>query len=180
MNALLKLEVGTPLSERELKKMIFRKGVRFIDYDRIPANATIKTLLPGRGFAGLVIFYKDAGHKNSGVGHWVCLFRHPRSGTHYFDSLGYGLRGDAAITGNDNRLLKILQNHNVTQNTTVFQRRVASVQDCARHVACRLNFAHMKPQEYREFMQWRGMKADVIVTLLTLSQSRLRQHVVDS
>ena len=160
-------ERSLPLPWKRLKQMVFRKNLRYKTYDKIRTTDTIRSLLP-ESESGLVVLFMDRKKRNSGVGHFVLLFRHPRSGIHFFDPLGVGLRKDAMLTGNDNRLLNILKHHSVEQNRIKYQEMAKDTQSCGRHVVMRYNAASLTPEEYMRLMTYRGIKRDDLVTLLTL------------
>ena len=165
----LEYEMTQPLGFDQLKPMIYRKNLRNIDYEHIKKSDTLKTLLP-KPNSGLLILFSDKRKKNSGIGHFVLLFKHSRhKQIHFFDPLGIGLRAISRFTGNRNVLLDILKHHDVVQNSTPYQKREHDVQICGRHCVTRYNMSPMNSDEYFEFMKFRGCDPDMIVTLLTLS-----------
>ncbi len=154
-----------PLGEDEVLAMVSRPGLRAVEYGRI-ANKSLHQLLPKK-VSGLLILFEDK-IKNRKVGHYCLLFRHPRSGVHFFDPLGLGLLTVDRITGNSFQLARVLQKHHVTENTTKFQKMQSDVQSCGRHCAVRYNLADFTPEEYRQAIGMRSLSYDDVVTMITL------------
>ena len=180
LNEFMQYELAKPQSWSEMKKYIFRKNVREVDSTDIKASTTLKQLLPS-GNCGVVILFLKQPHEKTledkkrdkagepNVGHFCLLFRHKRSGVHFFDPLGVGLRTVIEKTGANSNLVKILSAAHVNQNKVKFQERRDDVQSCGRHCAMRYNMAYMKPAEYATFMRHKKLSFDEAVLLLTLS-----------
>ena len=81
----IKYERSLPLAFDDLKPMVYRPGLRFIEYEHIKKTDTLKSLLP-RKTSGLVVLFDDKrNHAAARAGHYCLLFKHPRSGVHFFD-----------------------------------------------------------------------------------------------
>ena len=168
LDEFLKFERGMPLDVAGVKRLVKRPNLRFIFYDDI-GRKTLEALLPKKE-CGMLILFRDTSGKNQGIGHFVLLFKHPTSGTHYFDHLGLGMRRDAELTGNDPDVIKrLIAGKGVVSNKHAFQKLAHDVQSCGRHVACRYNMAHFDEGAYRKFLSYKGIASDDLVTLLTLS-----------
>ena len=164
----VRAERARPLDFEDLKPMVHRAGLRYLKYSAIEASHSLKSLLPKRECGILILFTDTKGH-NSNIGHFCLLFKHPRSGTHLFDPLGVGLLTVDRLTGNSDKLVRILKANHVQQNSTKFQKLQHDTQSCGRHCVVRYNMADFTPAEYRRALKLGSTSYDDVVTLLTLS-----------
>ena len=86
-----------PMDVEHVKKLSQRKGLKYLEYKDV-VGKSMKQLLPGRT-SGLLILIMD-NRKNSNVGHFVLLMRHPRSGVTFFDPYGFGIHQLLRMTKN--------------------------------------------------------------------------------
>lgn len=162
-------ERARPLDFDDLKPMVHRAGLRYMEYSAIDHRThSLKSLLPKRE-CGVLILFTDTKKRNSNIGHFCLLFKHPRSGTHLFDPLGVGLLTVDRLTGNSDKLVRILKANHVQQNSTRFQKLQHDTQSCGRHCVVRYNLADFTPEEYRRALKLGKVPYDDVVTLLTLS-----------
>ena len=168
LQELLELELKKPMEKNDVMKLATRKGLKYMYYDDIKPSNTLKQLLPSPGSGLLILFVK---HDASKVGHFCLLFKHPRSGLHFFDSYGFGLRKVLDITGSTHKLENLLKGTDVHINKIPYQQLEKgheAVNTCGRHCITRWNCAQFKPKEYEDLMHHPSMDADTIVTMLTL------------
>jgi hypothetical protein len=167
----VKYERAQALEIKDVMALVHRPGLRHIEYDAIVRKRmTYKQLLP-KSESGVLILFGDHKHRNSDIGHFCLLFRHPRSGVHFFDPLGLGLGTVGRLTGNSAYLLNLLRSAgHVKHNQTKFQTLAKDVQACGRHCAVRYNLASFSETEYISAMTFLNLKYDTVVTLLTLEQ----------
>jgi hypothetical protein len=168
----VKYERAQALEIKDVMALVHRPGLRHIEYDAIVRKRmTYKQLLP-KSESGVLILFGDHKHRNSDIGHFCLLFRHPRSGVHFFDPLGLGLGTVGRLTGNSAYLLNLLRSapSHVKHNQTKFQTLAKDVQACGRHCAVRYNLASFSETEYISAMTFLNLKYDTVVTLLTLEQ----------
>jgi hypothetical protein len=162
-------EQQVPLDKDDVMKLIYRPGARYFYYNDIRKTTTLKQLLPKRNSGCVILFVS----KNSEIGHFCLLFRHERSGLHFYDPYGFGLKKVIDLTGSDHKLQQLIRGKDIHINKHAFQKlkkgRVA-INTCGRHIATRYNAAHMKPDEYEKFLYHRSMDPDEIVTMLTCEQ----------
>jgi hypothetical protein len=162
-------EQRIPLDKDDVLKLIYRPGVRYFYYNDIGPRTTLKHLLPKPNSGCVILFVSE----KKEIGHFCLLFRHKRSGLHFFDPYGFGLKRVIDLTGSDHRLQQLIKGTDIKINKHAFQKmkkgRVA-VNTCGRHVACRYNAAHMTSEEYERFLYHRSMDPDEIVTMLTCEQ----------
>ena len=171
LDELIKLEQQKPLHKDFVMKLSHRPNLKYLYYDDLKPNDTLKTLLPQKNSGVLMLFVMHG--KKSEVGHFCLFFRHKRSGLHFFDSYGLGLRRVLQITGSASRLEKLIQGHDIHINKHKFQvmeKGYHAVNTCGRHCITRWNAAHLKPEEYENLMYHRALDPDEIVTLMTVEQ----------
>ena len=168
---LIEIEQQKPLDKDDVLKMSQRKNLRYLYYDDIKSSDTLHKLLPEPDSGLLILFVT---HKqNSEVGHFCLFFRNKRSGIHFFDSYGFGLKKVLDITGSSNKIQNLMHGHDVHINKHPYQRMHkgrAAINTCGRHCITRWNSSHLKPKEYEDLMYHRSLDSDEIVTLLTLEQ----------
>ena len=98
---LIEIEQQKPLEKDDVLKMSQRKNLRYLYYDDIKSSDTLKKLLPEPDSGLLILFVTH--NQNSEVGHFCLFFRNKRSGMHFFDSYGFGLKRVLDITGSSNK-----------------------------------------------------------------------------
>ena len=168
---LIEIEQQKPLDKDDVLKMSQRKNLRYLYYDDIKSNDTLHKLLPEPDSGLLILFVTH--NQNSEVGHFCLFFRNKRSGIHFFDPYGFGLKKVLDITGSSNKIQNLMHGHDVHINKHAYQRMHkgrAAINTCGRHCITRWNAAHLKPKEYEDLMYHRSLDPDEIVTLLTLEQ----------
>ena len=166
----VRYERAKPLGFDDLRPMVMRKGLRYMEYATVAKGAhSLKSLLP-KTVSGVLILFTDKAKRNGKIGHFCLLFKHPRSGVHFFDPLGVGLLTVDRLTGNTDVLLRVLKAHHVQQNSTRFQKLQHDTQSCGRHCVTRYNLADFTPDEYRNALRIRSLSYDDVVTLLTLNR----------
>ena len=163
-----------PMDVEHVKKLSQRKGLKYLEYKDV-VGKSLKQLLPGRN-SGLLILIMD-NRKNSNVGHFVLLMRHPRSGVSFFDPYGFGIHQLLRMTKNSPHLGNLLNASRAHDNRIAYQKRTHDIQTCGRHVITRWNAASLKAKEYSDLMHLPGFTADEIVTLLTLESDL--SHLID-
>lgn len=157
---------SAPMDVGHVKKLSQRKGLKFLEYKDV-VGKSLNKLLPSK-ISGVLILVMD-NRKNSNVGHFVLLMRHPRSGITFFDPYGFGIHQLLRMTRNDAHLERLLRNaHNAHDNRIKYQKRVNDIQTCGRHVITRWNAASLTHKEYSDLMHLPGFSTDELVTLLTL------------
>jgi hypothetical protein len=161
-------ERGKALGKDDVMRMSYRKGLRYLYYDDI-GNKTLKELLPEKNSARLILFV-DHKHPKRKIGHFCLLFRHERSGLHFWDPYGLGLRVVTHMTKSKKKLEKILERTDVQINKHQYQQRKNDVNTCGRHCITRWNCAQMKELEYERFVHDSRLNSEEIVILLTLEQ----------
>lgn len=162
-------EQHKPLDKDDIIKMSFRNGLKHYYYNDIGKGTTLKQLLPSRNSGRLILFAK----KGTDVGHFCLLFNNERSGLHFFDPYGFGLKKVIDLTGSDHRLQYIIRGKDIHINKHEFQKMKdskAAINTCGRHCITRWNCANMKPNEYESFLHHHSMNPDEIVTMLTCEQ----------
>ena len=158
-----------PLGKDDVLAMIYRKNCRYFYYNDITKHTTLSSLLPKENSGCVILFEKE----NEDMGHFCILFQNKRSGLHFFDPYGFGMKKVMDLTGSDHKLQQLIRGKDIHINKHAFQKLhngQEAVNTCGRHVACRFNCAHMKPDEYERFLHHRGMDPDDIVTMLTCEQ----------
>ena len=168
---LIEIEQQKPLEKDDVLKMSQRKNLRYLYYDDIKSSDTLKKLLPEPDSGLLILFVTH--NQNSEVGHFCLFFRNKRSGMHFFDSYGFGLKRVLDITGSSNKIQKLISGHDIHINKIPFQKMHkgrAAINTCGRHCITRWNAAHLKPKEYEDLLYHPALDSDEIVTLLTLEQ----------
>ena len=169
LTELIEIEQAKPLDKDDVLKMSQRKNLRYLYYNDIKPSDTLHKLLPEPDSGLLILFVKEG----SEIGHFCLFFRNRRSGLHFFDSYGFGLKRVIDITGSSHKLQSLISGHDIHVNKHPYQKmhkgRIA-VQTCARHCITRWNAAHLKPKEYEDLMYHPSLDPDDIVTLLTLEQ----------
>lgn len=163
-----------PMDSGHVKKLSQRKGLKYLEYKDV-VKKSLQQLLPSK-ISGVLILIMD-NRKNSNVGHFVLLMRHPRSGITFFDPYGFGIHQLLRMTKNDAHLERLLRNaHSAHDNRIQYQKRANDIQTCGRHVVTRWNAASLTHKEYSSLMHLPGFTADELVTLLTL-ESDLSQLI---
>ena len=163
-----------PMDVKHVRRLSQRPGLKYLEYKNV-VNKSLKDLLPKR-ISGVLILVMD-NRKNSNVGHYVLLMRHPRSGITFFDPYGYGVSELLRMTKNSPHLTRLLQQvRNAHDNRIPYQKKAHDIKTCGRHVITRWNSAGLTAKEYENLMHLPGFTADEIVTLLTL-ESDLAQVV---
>jgi hypothetical protein len=168
LRKLIELERQKPLDKDDVLAMAFRKGLKYLYYDDI-GKRSLKQLLPGKS-SGLLILFTDHRHPKKKIGHFVLLFRNPRSGLTFFDPLGLGLRNLLHVTHSRAKLQELLKGHDFENNKIAYQSKASEVQTCGRHVICRWNAASLTAKEYEDLMHHPGLDPDEIVILMTMDR----------
>ena len=169
LQRLLELEQEKPLDKDNVMAMSQRKNLRYLYYDDLKNRDTLHKLLPEPDSGLLILFVKQ----NSEVGHFCLFFRNKRSGMHFFDPYGFGLKKVLDITGSSHKIETLMIGHDVHINKHPYQKLHkgrAAVNTCGRHCITRWNASHLKPDEYEDLMHHPSLDADEIVTMLTLEQ----------
>jgi len=168
-------ELREPLDKNRVLAMSTRPGLGYLYYDDLKKRPTLKQLLPSKNSGKIILFIK---HDGSQIGHFCLLFRHERSGIHFFDPYGLGLRKVLEVTNSTTYLEELLhkiqsKHHNVHINRHAFQQMKdgnQAVQTCGRHCITRWNACHMTPKEYEGLMHHRSLSPDEIVTIMTIER----------
>lgn len=168
LRELIDIERGKALDTKDVLAMSYRKNLRYLYYDDI-GNKTLKDLLPSKD-SGLLILFVDHRNPKKEVGHFVLLFRNQRSGLHFFDPLGLGLRNLLQITHSRTKLQQLLKGHKFHNNKIAYQSKENEVQTCGRHVITRWNAASLKAKEYEDLLHHPGLDPDEIVILMTMDR----------
>ena len=164
-----------PMDAGYVKKLSQRKGLKYLEYKDV-VGKSMRQLLPSK-ISGVLILIMD-NRKNSNVGHFVLLMRHPRSGVTFFDPYGFGIHQLLRMTHNNSHLERLLKSaHNAHDNRIKYQKRANDIQTCGRHVVTRWNAASLTHKEYSDLMHLPGFTTDEVVTLLTLESDL--SHLVD-
>ena len=156
-------EMAQPLSIERLKTYVRRDGLKWKQYEDIKKGDTIDDLVGLEG--GCIILWSSVDAK---IGHYTLLARW-KNKIIYYDPLGLSVHKLATITGNDNRLEKILKGYDVTWNHFQYQKVKASVQTCGRAAVLRWNLITFNAKQWKGLMSHRNLSPDKIVTLLTLN-----------
>ena len=168
LHELIDMELQKPMEKDTVMSLSTRPGLKYLYYDDIKEGDTLTKLLPKPVSGVLIMFVK---HDRSKIGHFCLLFRHPRSGLHFFDSYGFGLKRVIEITGSTKKLENLLRGTNVHINKIPYQQLqigAAAENTCGRHCITRCNCAQFKPLEYSKIMHHLAMDPDMIVTMMTL------------
>ncbi len=167
-------ELRIPLDKKRVMSMSTRPGLSYMYYDDLRQGATLKSMgLTGKGPARgkLILFVKH--NSQARIGHFCLLFRHPRSGVHFFDPYGLGLRKVLEVTHSSKLLEALLRGHDVHVNRHAFQQLTdgqRAINTCGRHCITRWNACHLTPREYESLMHHRALSADEIVTIMTIER----------
>ena len=157
-----------PMDEAIVRRLSQRPGLVFMEYKNM-IGKSLQQLLP-KAVSGVLVLIMD-NRKNSNVGHFVLLMKHPRSGITFFDPYGFGVHQLCKMTKNHNHLERLLLtagHRNIHDNRVAYQKRANDIQTCGRHVITRWNCASMNAKEYKAMMHLPGFTTDELVTLLTL------------
>lgn len=163
-------ELLIPLDKDRVLAMSTRPGLGYLYYDDLKKKTSLKQLLPKRNSGKLILFVK---HDGSEIGHFCLLFRHQRSGLHFFDPYGMGLRRVLEVTNSTTLLEQLLQGTEVHINKHAFQHMKdgkRAINTCGRHCITRWNACHLTPKEYESLMHHRALSPDEIVTLMTMER----------
>lgn len=166
-----------PMDEKIVRRLSQRPGLKYMEYKDV-VGKTLQQLLP-KEISGVLILIMD-NRKNSNVGHFVLLMRHPRSGITFFDPYGFGVHQLCKMTKNSHHLEKLFGmagHRHVHDNRVAYQKRANDIQTCGRHVVTRWNCASLNAKEYKAFMHLPGFSTDELITLLTLESDFA--HIVD-
>ena len=164
---LIEAERAKPMGVSDVLKLVYRKGLRPIDYDSL-GNKTLKQLLPSEE-SGILIYFKD--HRpGKNVGHFCLLYQTKKTGIVFFDPLGLGLRNVTAVTKSRKFLQKLLEGHEYHNSRVKYQKLDDSVQTCGRWCATRWNAAHLKPKEFEKLLFHRAIAGDDVVVLMTMER----------
>ena len=169
LEELLEAEQSKPLHKDLVMKLSYRKGLKYLYYDDLKPSDTLKTLLPQKNSGVLILFVMHG--RESEVGHFCLLFRNQKSGLHFIDSYGMGLRKVIEITHSAKKLEKLIHGHNIHINKHRFQvmeKGQRAVNTCGRHCITRWNAAQLKPKDYENLMYHPSLDPDEIVTLMTM------------
>lgn len=165
-NILRKYE-SVPEAPEDVMKMSMRRGLVYIEYEKTK-KASLQQLLP-KDVCGVLLLIMN-NNKNSNVGHFCLLMKHPRSGITFFDPYGLGLSRILNKTNNERHLEIKLSKVRHHDNRVPYQKKQDDIQTCGRHVVCRYNAASMKAKEYQQLMHLPGLLPDDIVTLMTCGE----------
>lgn len=157
-----------PMDEEIVRRLSQRKGLVYMEYEKM-IGKSLDELLPN-AISGVLVLIMD-NRKNSNVGHFVLLMKHPRSGITFFDPYGFGVHQLCKMTRNSNHLEKLLTmagHRTIHDNRVSYQKRDNDIQTCGRHVITRWNCASLNAKEYKALMHLPGFSTDELVTLLTL------------
>lgn len=169
LTELLEVEQQKALHKDIVMKLSYRPNLKYLYYDDLKPSDTLKTLLPQKN-SGVLILFVMHGTKSQ-VGHFCLLFRNEKSGLHFFDSYGMGLRKVIQVTHSAKRLEKLISGHDIHINKHRFQvmeKGQRAVNTCGRHCITRYNAAQLKPKEYENLMYHPSLDPDEIVTLMTM------------
>ena len=172
LTELIDFEQQKPLDYKDVMAMSQRKNLRYLYYDDIKPKDTLNKLLPEPDSGLLILFVGHGDH--SKIGHFCMFFRNKRSGLHFFDPYGFGLKKVLEITGSSKKLESLMAGHEVHINKHAYQKLhkgPIAVQTCGRHCITRWNASHLKANEYENLMHHPSLDPDTIVTLLTLEQN---------
>ena len=155
-----------PMDPSAVRKLGARPGLMYLEYEKTKP-LSLSQLLPKK-ISGCLILILDH-RKNSNVGHFIMLMRHPKSGITFFDPYGYGIHRLLKMTQNEMHLEGKLRGLRFFHdNKVAFQQRADDVETCGRHVITRWNAAGLNAKQYKQMMVLPGMSPDEIVTMLTL------------
>ena len=164
LESYLRYERAQALDIDQLKRMVSRSGLRFVDWVNFRGH-TLHQLLQNSTGAVLLL-----DHKGADVGHYV-LFHKVGNHVEYFDS--YGLAPD--------RLVSILQfddkdTHrylNIVKDTKKhyhrLQERRADINTCGRYAVMRYNVGFFSYEQFVSMLHHGSLHPDDVVTMLTMS-----------
>lgn len=170
-----KLE-GKSLSDSDLKAL-FNSNAKILTYTELADVNDIEELL--YPYDACIILYLT----KRNYGHWTCVFRRGKY-INFFDS--YGLKPDFELKWVPSYLrveTKQVKPHltyllykatydgyNIEYNNYALQQKSSydhHIATCGRHVAVRLMFKHLSPDEYAELILNSNYTPDQLVTILT-------------
>ena len=160
----IRKERARELSIDELKGMVTRPGLNFVDWVNFRGNSLSQ--LMGKS-QGVIVLLEHHGKDN---GHFV-LFLKKGSHTEYFDSYGLAPLRLVGILGFDEKETKRFM-HIVSKckkHYVQFQAKRADINTCGRYAVMRFNCNFASFREFAGIVQHRMLHTDDVVTMLTMS-----------
>ena len=154
----LALDIG------QLKRMVGRSGLRFVDWVDFRGHTLHQLMQNNTG----VILLLD--HKGADVGHYV-LFHKVDHHIEYFDS--YGLAPDRLVSilqydeKDTHRFLNIVKD--TKKHYRRLQRRRVDINTCGRYAVMRYNVGFFSYDEFVAMLHHGSLHTDDVVTMLTMS-----------
>lgn len=157
------------LSFDDLEKMLGKQSAftKLINYNDLKEATSIEQVF-GRDKAVIILMSIEA--KNAPkVGHWIALLDKPGLIEH-FDSYGFSVDQELAITHEQNLLKKLLSTSGkkVAQSRRKFQQIREQVNTCGRWCVVRIKHFEMSVTQFSDFIDKLHYVPDVAVTMLTL------------
>ena len=160
----IRKERARELSIDELKSMVTRPGLKFVDWVNFKGSG-IKQLMGNS--QGVILLLEHHGKDN---GHFVLFLKH-RNHIEYFDSYGLAPLRLVGILGFDqnetNRFMQIVSG--CKKHHVQFQTKRADINTCGRYAVMRYNCKFASFKEFRGIMHHASLHPDDVVTMLTMS-----------
>ena len=99
------------------------------------------------------------------IGHFVCLIK-AKNGFYFFDSYGHDLSFLLNLEGLPNTLVTKLKQYQTDRNPFPYEKLESRINTCGLHCLIRTKLYKMSEQEYKHYMQLKGLRADMLVTLM--------------
>ena len=162
MDSLIKRLEQVPVSIENLTKVVPKHTICKLYTD-------LKKPLFDPGIQCVIVLLQS---KTDDIGHFVLLIKR-RSSVEYWSSYGHNPQYAIRLTGNDDRLIKLLPKGYVT-NRFKFQNET-NAETCAMHCLARSIFYQTTNQDYIKMFRYKVtlQKPDDIVTIMTLLHRKL-------
>ena len=164
LESYLRYERSIALDIDQLKRMVSRSNLRFVDFENFKGSTLRELLHHSDG----VVLLLD--HKGADIGHYVLIHKVNKH-VEYFDS--YGLAPDrlASILMFDekdtNRFLNIVKD--TKRHYQRLQQRRADINTCGRYAVMRYNVGFFSYNKFLAMLQHPHLHPDDVVTMLTMS-----------
>ena len=173
LESYLRYERGLALEIAELKRMVSRSNLRFVDFEYFKGS-TLRELMHHHN--GVVLLLD---HKGADIGHYVLIHK---VGKHveYFDS--YGLAPDRLASilmfneKDTHRFLNIVKD--TKKHYVRLQARREDINTCGRYAVMRYNVGFFSFERFVAMLHHPHLHPDDVVTMLTMSTNlaHWREH----
>jgi hypothetical protein len=170
------------LTDADMRKVFKPKKINIILYQDLEKYKHIDELFQKSNFNFCILFFPE--NEAGNIGHWIGILKHKNKTYEYFDPYKDDKGKDGIYTPDEERKWlskKIIKKLDLEQpvltnlfissgvdsimcNPYPFQEEANGINNCGRHVCCRLKHSNLSIDEYWNLIKKSGKNPDIYVT----------------